>query len=394
MVTSARVAVVGGSLGGLTAALLLRDLGLDVTVYERSAIELEQFGAGIGFLPDSSRYLVERCGLELDSVSTKTSAIRYLRRDGSVDFEREHTYYFSSWNDVYRHLLDAFGRERYLLGHEAIGRTENPDSVTVAFSNGTEQEVDLLVCADGITSRFRSELVPTMKREYAGYVAWRGMVPESAIDQEVAAQLGDALTYGIFANSHILIYPIPALDGSVEVGKRLLNVVWYRNYAPGPDVEDLMTDIHGERREVSMHPGSVRDVHVEEMRATARARLAPSLAHVVCAVEQPFIQAVFDITIDRMAAGRTCIIGDAGFAARPHAAAGTAKAAANGWALAEALEAADEIPEALAAWEPGQVELGRQLVERTQRLGRRSQVEQSWDPRDDETLFRLRPEGP
>ena len=46
-----KVSIVGGSLGGLTAACLLRDLGYDVSVYERSAVRLEQRGAGIGFLP-------------------------------------------------------------------------------------------------------------------------------------------------------------------------------------------------------------------------------------------------------------------------------------------------------------------------------------------------------
>ena len=58
-----RVVVAGGSLGGLTAGLLLGDLGLDVTIHERSPAELEQRGAGIGFLPDSYRYLVERAGV-------------------------------------------------------------------------------------------------------------------------------------------------------------------------------------------------------------------------------------------------------------------------------------------------------------------------------------------
>lgn len=394
MVSSGRVAIVGGSLGGLTAALLLRDLGLDVTVYERSEVELEQFGAGIGFLPDSSRYLVERAGLDLESISTVTRAIRYLDRMGHVEFEREHTYYFSSWNDIYRHLLAEFGRDRYLLGTEAVTHVENAESVSITFRDGSEVEADLLVCADGIGSSFRAVLVPGMERKYAGYVAWRGMVPESSVDPDVADELGDAITYGIFANSHILIYPIPGLDGSVKVGSRLLNFVWYRNYAEGDDVNDLMTDVNGNCREVSVHPGGVRPVHISEMRATAEARLAPILAHVVNSVEEPFLQAIFDITIDKMAFGRTCLIGDAGFAARPHAAAGTAKAAANGWALADALATHDTIPEALGAWEPDQLELGRQLVERTQRLGRRSQFDQTWDPKDTETLFRLRAEGP
>lgn len=55
-------AIIGGSLGGLTAALLLRDLRNQVDVYERSPAELVQRGAGIGFLPDAARYLVHRAG--------------------------------------------------------------------------------------------------------------------------------------------------------------------------------------------------------------------------------------------------------------------------------------------------------------------------------------------
>ena len=49
-----RAAVAGGSLGGLTCALLLRDLGVQVEVYERSPSELVQRGAGIGFLPEAA----------------------------------------------------------------------------------------------------------------------------------------------------------------------------------------------------------------------------------------------------------------------------------------------------------------------------------------------------
>lgn len=72
-----RAAVVGGSLGGLYAALLLRDLAIDVDIYERSPVELAQRGAGIGFLPESQRYLVERAGVALDEISVPTAHIRY-----------------------------------------------------------------------------------------------------------------------------------------------------------------------------------------------------------------------------------------------------------------------------------------------------------------------------
>ena len=97
-----RAAVVGGSLGGLTAALLLHDLGIDVDVYERSPAALMQRGAGIGFLPESARYLVERAGVALDRVSVATAHIRYLDRHGGVIYDGRHSYRFSSWNTVYR----------------------------------------------------------------------------------------------------------------------------------------------------------------------------------------------------------------------------------------------------------------------------------------------------
>jgi len=83
-------------------------------------------------------------------------------------------------------------------------------------------------------------------------------------------------------------------------------------------------------------------------------------------------------------------MGDAAFAARPHAAAGTAKAAANAWALAEALEGArGDVETALLKWEPEQLTLGRNLVERARRIGNRSQFEGNWEPGDPSLNFGL-----
>jgi 2,6-dihydroxypyridine 3-monooxygenase len=189
------------------------------------------------------------------------------------------------------------------------------------------------------------------------------------------------------------VYPIPGLDGSVETGERLINFVWYRNYLIGGDVDDLLTDRHGERRELSVPPGLAAEHHVTEMRATATARLPRSLAEVVDRTAEPFLQVVYDIEVDRMAFGRVCLLGDAAFSARPHAAAGTAKAADDGWALADALASAHDVPAALAAWEPRQLQVGRSLLERTRQIGRRSQVDNSWEPGDPAFIFGLHEPG-
>jgi 2,6-dihydroxypyridine 3-monooxygenase len=388
MVRNARVAVVGGSLGGLTAALLLRELGLDVTVHERSGAELEQRGAGIGFLPASSRYLVERARLDLDGISVPTRCIRYLDRGGNVVHEQDQAYRFSNWNTVYRSLLRCFGRERYLLGRECVDIGQADGRVQVTEADGTALDVDLLVCADGVGSRARACLLPDVRPQYAGYVAWRGLVPERDLGDD-AAPFTDAITYHVLANSHILVYPIPGMDGSVEPDRRLINFVWYRNYLPGAELTDLMTDRDGGLREVSLPPGAARRVHVEEMRAVAAARLPERIARLVLAAEEPFVQAILDVEVPRMAFGRVCLVGDAAFAVRPHAAAGTAKAAADAWALAAALEMQPDVESALRAWEPGQLALGRNLLERTRRIGRRSQVDCTWTPGDPELIFGL-----
>lgn len=389
MATSARVAVTGGSLGGLTAALLLRDLGHDVVVYERSAVELEQRGAGIGFLPASYRYLVERAGVDLDAISVTTERIRYLDRRGAVTHDQPHRYRFSSWNTVYRQLLACLERDRYLLGHEVAGFEQDGDEVQVTLSGGRRVGVDMLVGADGVGSKLRRTLLPAVESGYSGYVAWRGMVAESELDAAALAAVGDAITYYVYANSHILVYPIPGADGSVLPGRRLINFVWYRNYLAGGDLDDVLTDVDGARREVSLPPGAARAVHVAELRATAASRLPPVLAEVVAAAAQPFVQVVLDVEVPAMAFGRVCLIGDAAFVARPHTAAGTAKAADDGWALAAAMADHAGVADALTAWEPGRLALGRELVARTRRVGRRSQVEGTWTPGDPELIFGL-----
>ena len=395
-----RVAVVGGSIGGLTAALVLRDLpGLDVSVevWERSPHELAQRGAGIGLLKETSRYLTEIAGVDLDDFSVPTSRIRHLDRDGSVVHDAAHPYRFSSWNAVYRQLLSCMKPGDYHLGHEMVDWREVGDTVEVDFANGHRVDADMVVFADGVNSVARSRLVPGAAPCYSGYVAWRGMVHETELSPESRAALDDAITYHVYANSHILVYPIPGLDGETAPGSRLVNYVWYRNYSTGGDLENLLTDVSGVRRDVSLPPGAAAAHHVAEMKAHAAARLPGAIAEVVTRTEQPFVQVVYDLDIPAMAFGRTCLLGDAAFLGRPHAAAGTAKAADDAWALAEslrdALAAGRGVVDALAHYERSQMPVGRQLIERTEQIGRRSQFENSWVPGDPSLLFGLKAPG-
>ena len=385
-----RVVVTGGSVGGLTTALVLRDAGCDVTVFERSSAALQARGAGIAALETTLRYLTERGGRRVADVCSSTGWIRFLRADGSVQHEQRHRYLFSSWNTIYRSLLELFdpgplpSRPR---GHRVQpGRGHGPGDA----GRRRAAEAGLLVCADGVSSLARARLLPEVRPSYSGYVAWRGTVPERTLPAATRELFGDAITYQVLKDSHILVYPIPGPDGALTPGERLVNFVWYVNVAEGEELDALMTGRDGVRRAVSLPPGAARDEAVTGLRHAAESELAPPIAAVVSDVAEPFVQAVYDIGVPRMAFGRVCLLGDAAFAVRPHAAAGTAKAAADGWALAAELTAAGgDAPAALARWERGQLALGRSLLARCREIGDSSQVHGTFRPGDRRLIFGL-----
>ncbi len=388
------VMVMGGSLGGLTAALALRDAGCDVRVFERSSSALQARGAGIAALDATLRYLTERGGCRPEDVCSSTSWIRFLRADGSVQHEQRHRYRFSSWNTIYRSLLRLFDADRYLLGREVVSFDQEGDRVSVTLADRSRAHAGLLVCADGVSSTARARLVPGVAPSYAGYVAWRGTFPERSLSPATRKALDDAIIYQVLDGSHILVYPIPGLDGSLVHGDRLINIVWYVNVAAGPELDRLMTGRDGIRRTVTLPPGAATGRALADMRRTAAAVLAAPIAEVVTSVAEPFVQAIYDIEVPRMAAGRVCLIGDAAFAVRPHAAAGTAKAADDGWALADELTAcAGDVPAALAGWERRQLKLGRALLARTREIGDSSQFTGTFRPGDPRLIFGLHEPG-
>jgi 2,6-dihydroxypyridine 3-monooxygenase len=111
---------------------------------------------------------------------------------------------------------------------------------------------------------------------------------------------------------------------------------------------------------------------------------------VVLTAPEPFVQVIFDLEAPQLVFGRVAIMGDAAFSARPHVAAGTAKAAADAWALRDVLrDHPDDLAAALGVWEQSQLALGRLVVERSRAMGQRSQFEAAMIPGDPDWKFGL-----
>lgn len=147
--------------------------------------------------------------------------------------------------------------------------------------------------------------------------------------------------------------------------------MWYDAIDDRDERRHLLTDADGTRREFSIPPGTLRANVELERREIADERLSPVFADLVRTTEDPFVQAIYDLTVPEMVVGRACLLGDAAFVARSHTAAGTAKAAADGIALANALDEHNALAAALGEWEASQLAAGRRLVAQGKRLGER-----------------------
>ena len=129
-----RVGVVGGSLGGLTAALVLRDLGCEVDVFERSSTALKARGAGIATHPATTRYFEESSELDASLVEIELPWLQFLSASGELVYRERMNYRFSSWTTVYRGLMGAFGERRYHLDSEVVDFAQDDRGVTVRFA--------------------------------------------------------------------------------------------------------------------------------------------------------------------------------------------------------------------------------------------------------------------
>jgi 2-polyprenyl-6-methoxyphenol hydroxylase-like FAD-dependent oxidoreductase len=365
-----RVAVTGGSLGGLITALWLLEAGCDVHVYERSASELSSRGAGIVVQPETVDYLRTH-GTSIDEISTSTTSRIYLSAAGTVLQTMPGEQRFTSWNTLYRHLLGKLDPARYHLGKEVTRLRQDLEQATLTFADGSTTQVELVVAADGPRSTLRTQLLPGTDARYAGYVAWRGLVSERDLDPEIGKVFADTFVFAELRRTHALCYPIPGPDGQLTPGERHLNWIWYRNITARA-LPALLTDRFDTVRH-SLAPGFTPAAQIEHLRQDATAHLPPVFAALAAATAEPFLQPVMDLSVPRMAFGRVALLGDAAFVVRPHTAGSTMKAAHNGKALATAIARhSTDVSAALATWEREQLLLGRQLHRSGQALAARS----------------------
>ena len=358
--------IIGGSVGGLFAANLLRTIGWDVAVYERSAGDLAERGAGLGATPELFAVL-ERIGVALDSrIMGHVRGRIFLDRAGSIVHALERGSRTSAWGELYGALRHALPSACYRGGIALEHVAQDTGGVTATFADGSRARGDLVIAADGLSSSVRRQFLPEVQPAYAGYVGWRGIVRENDLPPDVRETIAERITFGGPVGELLICVP---MAGAEAAGQRRLHYTWYRTADYDRTLPDLCTDAEGRCHGVSIPPPLIRQELVDALLEQGRAQLAPQLVTVMERGSRPFLQPIWDMESPCIVFGRVALIGDAAFVARPHVATGVSKAALDVQCLVDALVETGDVDAALVRYRQERERFGRGLVARGRHLG-------------------------
>src|SRR5262249_50283040 len=148
---------------------------------------------------------------------------RFFERDGSLGLEYPYRQIVTAWDRLYSMLRSEFPAAHYHNGKELVAVEERGGSVVARFADGSAAEGDLLIGADGLRSKVRAQFLPDVNPLYAGYAAWRALVPEAAISPGLHAEVFAHMTFCLPPGEHFVAYPVAGPDNDVRPGRRRYN---------------------------------------------------------------------------------------------------------------------------------------------------------------------------
>ncbi|HJQ94449.1 MAG TPA: FAD-dependent oxidoreductase [Acidimicrobiia bacterium] len=310
------VAIVGGGIGGMSAALALHQKGLNVTVFEQ-APELGEIGAGVVITPNGLRQLTRLgVGSALEEVwAPLGDGSVYCYKDGTpvaratvTDSSREFRQFGVHRHDLLMALAGPLPSDLVSTGHRCVGVIQSESGVTLSFDNGRSAEADLVIGADGIQSVLRAQVTEPSRPIHSGFVAYRGLIKTSRIP----GLPNDIVKLWMGENQHFLTFPV-----------RRGEMINYVGFLPAVD----------EVLESWSAPGDAQAL------AAAFRGWDPQLDELLAGLGDTYWWGLYDREpIEKWTQGRLTLLGDAAHPMLPHLGQGANQAIEDALVLGELLD--------------------------------------------------------
>jgi len=340
-----KVLIVGAGIGGLTAALAALRRGLDVEVYEQ-APALKEVGAGLQLSANGTRVLYElgvgerlkalSCEVEGKEIRLWNTGEAWKAFDlGKVSLERYGYPYFTVYRpDLLEVLVSAIGRERIHLGSKCVGFTQDEHVVALELDGGGTVSGDCLIGADGVHSRVRQILFGRDQPQFTGIVVWRGIVPMEDLPGHMRRMVG---SNWVGPGAHVVHYPLRAGKVMNFVGALERSDWQVESWSARGTTEELAADFKGWHDDIQ---ALIRNIPV------------------------PYKWALMTRPpMSRWTVGRVTLLGDACHSMVPFLAQGAVMAIEDGFILARALSASQDLPAGLLKYEEARRDRARKAVE-------------------------------
>ena len=340
-----KVLIVGAGIGGLTAALAALRRGLDVEVYEQ-APALKEVGAGLQLSANGTRVLYElgvgerlkalSCEVEGKEIRLWNTGEAWKAFDlGKVSLERYGYPYFTVYRpDLLEVLVSAIGRERIHLGSKCVGFTQDEHVVALELDGGGTVSGDCLIGADGVHSRVRQILFGRDQPQFTGIVVWRGIVPMEHLPDHMRRMVG---SNWVGPGAHVVHYPLRAGKVMNFVGALERSDWQVESWSARGTTEELAADFKGWHDDIQ-----------------ALIRNIPMPYKWALMTRPP---------MSRWTVGRVTLLGDACHSMVPFLAQGAVMAIEDGFILARALSASQDLPAGLLKYEEARRDRARKAVE-------------------------------
>ncbi|MCF8268810.1 MAG: FAD-dependent monooxygenase [Crocinitomicaceae bacterium] len=327
--------IIGAGIGGLTTAIALAQKGIQVQIYERAS-EIKEVGAGVWIAPNGMKIFdklgiaqeIATAGKKLKRISVVDLNYKPISVIDGAEVEAQHQFgTMAIHRATLQQILASKVHPEYLHLNKAFKHYEHHgNSVTVFFEDGSTAEADFLICADGLKSKARNQMLGPQNLRDSGQTCWRF-----------------ATAFDLPKEEQDNMYEVWANTKGLRVGYSKI------------DEKRVYVYVTNTKKQVpSVLVGSTKSHLLAICKPFSK-----TLTYLIEAVdEKEIIQTdLFDFKpIQQWTEGRVALIGDAAHATTPNLGQGACQAIEDAWVLAEEVSANDNIEISLVNFQKRRIE--------------------------------------